>query len=647
MKRLAVAAALLAALGSALAMAGTGGGRPTARAVGARSLRPEQRKLLSGFLAGELRRAGTQVAPRARRRARTRAPATALNGCPRNRAGNVRANQDCQNLADPDLAGRSQAQNETTVAQDPNHPNRLVAGANDYRRGDSACYAYVSSDGGRSFGDSTPPLGFTRGTAFAGTARQYWQASGDPSVGWDTRGNAYFTCLLFNRGLAASANPDLSSGIYMLRSTQSQGRSWNFPARPVVEFPDLTGAGTTLEDKPYMTVDAHRASPYRDRVYVTWTEFAPDGTGYIWSEYSSDYGETFSARHLVSTTSPLCRDVNTTATPQGTCNQNQFSQPFTAPDGTLYVVFDNYNVTGAGGGGSDAAPRAAAADNREQVLLTRSTDGGRTFSAPIKVADYYDLPDCATYQDGKNAGSACVPEKGPTSNSFFRAANYPVGAVDPAHPRRVAVTVASYINRHSNEANGCVPTGYDPDTLQPLYDGVKTAGACNNDIVLSVSSDGGRSFTGTTRDVRELPTVGAESSPAADQFWQWAAFDPSGRLAVSYYDRRYGNDEATGYSDVSLSGSAGGRGFATRRVTGASMPPPTQFSGGFFGDYSGLSVARGTAHPTWMDTRDPELFACRDVAGRVTTPPSVCTASAPNASRANDQNIYSARFAIP
>jgi hypothetical protein len=91
------------------------------------------------------------------------------------------------------------------------------------------------------------------------------------------------------------------------------------------------------------------------------------------------------------------------------------------------------------------------------------------------VSDYNDLPDCETYQDGAGAGSSCVPEKGPTANSFFRAANYPVGVVDPSNPDRVVVTFGSYINRHSNEDNGCEPAGFSEDTGNPLYTGVKQA----------------------------------------------------------------------------------------------------------------------------------------------------------------------------
>ena len=145
--------------------------------------------------------------------------------------------------------------------------------------------------------------------------------------------------------------------------------------------------------------------------------------------------------------------------------------------------------------------------------------------------------------------------------------------------------------------------------------------------------------------MRTLPSV-RDGDNQADQYWQWAAFDPKGRLAVSYYDRAYGNDETTGFSDVSLSGTRDGSTFGTTRVTTASMPPATQFAGAFFGDYSGLS-AGDVAHPAWMDTRDPDLFVCRDSAGIVTQPPSVCTAAAPNAALANDQNIYTEALNIP
>jgi hypothetical protein len=347
-------------------------------------------------------------------------------------------------------------------------------------------------------------------------------------------------------------------------------------------------------------------------------------------------------------------------TEQGSCNENQFSQPFTGPDGALYVTWNNFNNAtghpvegddGDGGDGGDSANRNSTTtdpnDNHNQVLLAKSTDGGNTFSAPVKVSDYYDLPDCATYQPGTGFGRACVPEKGNTANSFFRAVNYSVGAVNPQHPNQVAITIGSYINKDSNEANGCAPAGFTSAFGFPLYTGVKTAGACNNGIMLSVSQDGGQTFTGNTTGPRDLPTVSQEvAQRTTDQWWQWAVFTKDGRLAVSYYDRQYGDDEITGFSDVSLSGSDDLANFGATRVTSSSMPPPTQFSGTFYGDYSGLSAIDNQAHPLWMDTRNPDLFLCPGT-GTPTAPPVVCTTSASNASIANDQDVFTTVVHVP
>jgi hypothetical protein len=64
----------------------------------------------------------------------------------------------------------------------------------------------------------------------------------------------------------------------------------------------------------------------------------------------------------------------------------------------------------------------------------------------------------------------------------------------------VIVTYGSYLNPHSQESNGCVPQGYNADNLLPLYDGVKTAGACNNDIDVSRSTTGGWRSPATTAE---------------------------------------------------------------------------------------------------------------------------------------------------
>ena len=603
-------------------------------------LTPLQKRILSGFADNTL---DTQNAASVKSTALAYHPDQGDDQCAVSLGSNIKVNQNCLNLSDVTLQGRGQANNETAIAVNPNNANDLVVGNNDYRRGDGNCYGAYSLDNAAHWNDTTIPMGFTNGTTFGGVARQYWQAGGDTSVAWDTKGNVYFDCQMFMRGgPPLTNNPDLSSAVYVFRSTHNNGASWNFPGRPVVEAytTPTNGSPVILEDKPYMTVDNHVGSPFQDRVYVTWTDFATDGSAYIFESYSSNYGESFSAPVVVSTTSSLCVNTFGAGTPFGTCNENQFSDPFTGPDGALYVVYANFNNA-----------TSSANDNHNQMLLSKSTDGGVTFSSPVLVANYNDLPDCATYQAGQDAGRACVPEKGSATNSVFRATNYPSGQVDPTNAKRVIVTFGSYINKDSNPSNGCVPTGFAPSGNN-AYTGVKTPGACNNKILESVSTNSATSFNGTVTDPTKLTVVSsAPGQKLTDQWFQWSSFTTDGRLEVSYYDRQFGSDETTGNMDFSLSSSVNDPTlFTVKRVTSSSMPLPTEFpdtqgNSLFFGDYTGLAASANFAYPVWMDTRDKDLALCPGT-GVTGVPPQVCTFTEPSGILANDQDIYMAKVAV-
>jgi hypothetical protein len=73
--------------------------------------------------------------------------------------------------------------------------------------------------------------------------------------------------------------------------------------------------------------------------------------------------------------------------------------------------------------------------------------------------------------------------------------------------------------------------------------------------------------------------AGQPGQATTDQWFQWSAFSSKGTFAVDYYDRQYGSDETTGFSDFSLSGSSNLTKFGTARVSSGSMPPPTQSAG--------------------------------------------------------------------
>ena len=619
---------------------------PVAQAFNLHHMSPIQQKIVSGFVSFELSKPSLRSTSTGAQHVATDSSnyvPSGPTGCPVRYGSNVKVNQNCLNLTDTDLQGRGQAQNETTISVDPNDPSNVIAGYNDYRRGDGTCGASYSTDGGRSWTDATMPNGFVRGDAY-GAAREYSRRAGT-GRGMGHEGQRVLLVPDVQPGAIRFPNPDESSAVYMFRSTGNNGASYNFTAHPVVEHADLSGAGTFLEDKPYMTIDTTVGSPYQDRIYVTWTEFNSDGSGYIFESHSGNYGQTFSAPVIVSRNSKLCVKNYGAGTKYGNCNENQFSDPFTGPDGHLYVVFSNFNNATASLPGGDDDKTDKKKDNHYQLLLAESSNGGKSFGKPVKVSDYYELPDCETYQNGQDPGRACVPEKGPTANSIFRATNLATGVVNPNDPSDLAVVFGSYINKDSQESSGCTPTGF-ADSGNPTYDGVKSPGGCNNDIVISTSSDGGKSFAGSHANVRTLPVVsGKGAQTSTDQFWQWAAFNGKGQLAVSYFDRRYGNDNWIGASDMSLSVSTDQKHFTTSRVTTGPSPAQSQFSGLFYGDYTGLAVTDKVAIPIWMDTRDLDLVLCKGTATK-SAPPNVCTFTAPNANPANDENVYAARVPL-
>jgi len=516
-------------------------------------------------------------------------------GCSDRDGSNVRVNQDCTNQSDGAFLGRGQAQNETGVAVNPRNPRNVLIGQNDYRRGDGVCGADWSLDGGRHWGSELLPISFTAPGFTA--ARHYWDAGGDTSVAFDSSGEAYLFCLAFNRPAGTSDVNGTASGLFLFRSANG-GASWNFPASSVKQSPGDGSDGIGLLDKPYMSVDTGRRSRFRDRIYVAWAEFSTSfAAAPIGFAYSDDHGATWNLTGTISGLSPTLCPVNFSGAPAGTCDANQFPQPFSAPNGDLYVVFQNFNnAVGAGG------------DNHNQMLIVKSTDGGASFGAPVKVSDFNDLPDCLTYT-GHDAFRACVPTAPLSTQSIFRATNYAAGVATSNN--RIVVTLASYINEHSNPTRGnCTPDGFSTTTGLNLYTGVGERNGCNNDIVVSVSTNAGASFTGTTTPVDQLPSISDENprTQLADQWWQWPALNPEGGVAVTYYDRKYGTDQQTGFMDITLRRGNGNH----VRVTDRSLPPLDEFpeagadSGVFLGDYIGLAVGSdGQAHPAWADTRNP------------------------------------------
>ena len=449
---------------------------------------------------------------------------TSQGQCSSNLGANVKVNQNCLNVSDPDLQGRGQANNETSIAQDPNehashrrqrqqlHPRRR-----DVRR---ALLARRRQELGGLHGARTA----SREAILSDSPRQYWQAGGDTSVAWDTRGNAYLSCQLFNRGTVASPNPDQSSAFVIFRSTQNDGASWNFPGRYTTVFNDTAGTGDGARGQGADDRRQQRAQPV-PRPHL---------------------------RHAGPSSRPTARPTSTRSTPTTTARRSATRSLVSKDSAGLHEHLrprdSQRHLQREPVLGSVRRPRRqpvrrlrqlqqpaapAASDNHYQVLLAKSTDGGQTFSSPVKVSDYYDLPDCDTYQgDGADPVRACVPEKGSSTVSVFRATNYPSGQVDPtnrqARDGHVRLVHQQGLQRDQRVRAGRLRRRRRPDSTPASRRRVRaTTRSCwrvQQRWVVVRQLDRHDAF-----DPRNETVVNqSRGQNGTDQFWQWSAFTQQG-----------------------------------------------------------------------------------------------------------------------
>ena len=99
--------------------------------------------------------------------------------------------------------------------------------------------------------------------------------------------------------------------------------------------------------------------------------------------------------------------------------------------------------------------------------------------------------------------------------------------------------------------------------------------------------------------------MGAPEKRPSDQFWPTSALDPgSGRLIVCFYGTGASSARARATFSCAVSDALAGNWSPTRRIaTVASDETKAGASEFAYGDYEGLAVANGVAHPTWTDSR--------------------------------------------
>ena len=476
-------------------------------------------------------------------------------------------------------------QNETAIAVDPNNPQRLVAGMNDYvtttwtcmlgltpcsALGDGYSGTYFSNDGGITWCCASNLNGSSLGTLIPGVTRLTggpYDAAGDPAVAFDSRGNVYYAGLGFDR-TAPPNTVAVNKGTF----NGSGDLTWGAPT-----FINQTSAPSTLNDKEWIAVDSHATSPFRDRLYVTWTRFLfnPVHGNYVQSPiaaaYSTDGGQTFSTPQLI----------------VGNVLYGQGSRPVVGPDGTVYVFWDG-------------STRLATLDS---IWMVKSTNGGVTWSKPVAISQLVDII--------------------PVADTAFRVNSYPAAAAAPNGD--LYVTWSSLM---SDSTGGLCPA--------------RTNTGCHATALLSKSTNGGTTWSApvpafpsvdaSTRTAQGYPVTQPDSStlnaPAArrvDTLFPAVAVAPSGRVYLSAYSADVVSpwQTCTTFGSPSLSGTncnALGPYINNARldyivrdlttgltniVTSHPINTRYQFRGTFFGDYTDIAAGSdNNFHALWTDSNN-------------------------------------------
>lgn len=244
--------------------------------------------------------------------------------------------------------------------------------------------------------------------------------------------------------------------------------------------------------------------------------------------------------------------------------------------GNLYVGWTRWTITDS------------------EILLSRSTDDGKSWSKPIEIDDHPGLP---RDDNGALEGFAATVAPDSTVYAVWSTGEGIVltashdGGSSFSSPRLILHTAPIMFAIQTLErANGFPQIDLDPKSGR-LYVTWSDYRNGDLDVFCAASSDQGKTWSEPVR-VNNDPVHNG-----ADQFFQWLAVDPTdGAVNVVFYDRR-GDPQGRKQIVVLARSTDQGKNFANYAWTDNAF----EAGGVFFGDYSGLAAFAGKVYGVWTE----------------------------------------------